>query len=101
MLKNTHRRRYVSTRVVGISHSYETVSFCTSPLFLNSSISGFVMLRMYEAESDSGNPASQLSNCHDTMSNFSDEFCDAVPNNTGSCSVSVQSCGTVTDDSGS
>jgi len=86
---------------VGISHSYVTVSFCISALFLSSSISGFVILGMREAESDSGNPASQLSNCHDTISDCSDEFCDAVPNNTGSCSVSVQSCGTVTGDSGS
>lgn len=86
---------------MGIIHSYETVSFCTSALFLNSSISGFVILGMCEAESDSGKPASQLSNCHDTILDFSDEFCDAVPNNTGSCSVSIQSCGTVTGDSGS
>ena len=86
---------------MGISHSYETMSFCTSALFLNSSISGFVILGMCEVESDRGNPASQLSNCHDTISDFSDEFCDAVPNNTGSFSVSVQSCGTVTGESGS
>jgi len=86
---------------VGICHSYVTVSFCTSALFLTSSISGFVILGMCEAESDSGNPASQLSSCHDTISDFCDEFCDAVPNNTGSCSVCVQSCGTVTGNSGS
>lgn len=82
---------------MGVSYSYETVSLYA--LFLNSSISGCAILGMCEAESDSGNPASQLSNCHDTISDFSDEFCDAVPNNTGSCSVSVQSCGTVTGDS--
>jgi len=101
MLKNTHRRRYLSTHVVGISHCYETVSFCTSTLFVNSSISSFVILGTCEAESDSGIRASQLLNCHDTISDFSGEFCDAVSNNTGSCSVSVQSCGTVTGDSGS
>lgn len=83
---------------MGISHSYEALSFCTPALFLSSSISGFIILGLYEAESDSRNPASQLSNCHDTISDFSDEFCDAVPNKTGSRSVNVQSCGTVTGD---
>lgn len=86
---------------MNISHSYETFSFCTFALFFNLSISGFAILGMCEAESDSGNPAPQLSNCHDTVSDFSDEYCDAVPNNTGLCSVSVQYCGTVTGNSGS
>lgn len=96
-----HRRRYISTHGVGISHNYATLSFPTSVLFLKSSISVFVILGLCEAEFDNGNPASQLSNCHDTVSDFSDELCDAVPNNTGSCSVDMQSCGTVTSDSGS